>query len=75
MSDSNILTEKLSNIFNLDKEDENTFIGKALGDEAGTNHVYGGYPFAQSLIAAQRTVESQFVPHSLHSFFLLDGEF
>ena len=74
MSGGDIVGEKISKIFYLNKKDENTFVGKELGDEFGYNHVYGGYPFAQSMLAAQKTVGPQFIPHSLHSFFLVDGE-
>lgn len=36
--------------------------------------VYGGHVFAQSLVAAQRTVPAGFHPHSLHGYFILSGK-
>ena len=37
--------------------------------------VYGGQVAAQALVAGIRSVESEFVPHSFHSYFLLPGDY
>jgi len=47
------------------------------GSEEGRTpwgRVFGGQVLAQSLVAAQRTVESEMRVHSLHGYFLLAGE-
>ena len=62
---------KLSTILTLDKKDENTFVCSPDSYEDKEKHfVYGGFLFAQSLIAAQKTVGPGFLPHSLHAYFL-----
>ncbi|KAE9546764.1 hypothetical protein FO519_010024 [Halicephalobus sp. NKZ332] len=73
MTDHDIVIEELLKIFILDKEDENTFVANHLGDGTWlTKNVYGGCLFAQSLMAAQKTVGPEFLPHSLHSLFILN---
>lgn len=37
-----------------------------------SQNAYGGLLFAQSLLAAQKTVDDKFIPHALHSFFILN---
>jgi acyl-CoA thioesterase 8 len=39
----------------------------------GARGIYGGSVIAQSLLAAQLTVPSHFVPHSMHCYFVLSG--
>ncbi len=39
----------------------------------GWNRVFGGQVLAQSLVAAQRSVEGR-TPHSLHAYFILGGD-
>uniref|UniRef100_A0AC34R721 Acyl-CoA thioesterase n=1 Tax=Panagrolaimus sp. JU765 TaxID=591449 RepID=A0AC34R721_9BILA len=73
MSTQEIVTEELLKIFILDKEDDNTYVANHLGDGTWlTKNVYGGALFAQSLVAAQKTVGSEFLPHSIHSLFILN---
>ena len=76
MSTTEIVTEELLKIFILDEgKDENTFIANHLGDGTWiTKNVYGGALFAQSLVAAEKTVPKQFLPHSIHSLFILNGK-
>jgi acyl-CoA thioesterase II len=73
MSTKDIVTEELLKIFILDEEDKDTYIANHLGDGTWiTKNVYGGALFAQSLVAAEKTVEKQFLPHSIHSLFILN---
>ena len=75
MSEHDIVVEELLKIFILDREDDDTYVANHLGDGTWlTKNVYGGCLFAQSLVAAQKTVGSQFLPHSLHSLFILNGK-
>ena len=75
MSEHDIVAEKLLKIFVLDKEDDDTYVANHLGDGTWfSKNVYGGCLFAQSLVAAQKTVGSEFIPHILHSLFILNGK-
>jgi acyl-CoA thioesterase II len=43
------------------------------GPHGRAGNAYGGLLFAQSLQAAQMTVDStRFIPHSVHSFFIIN---
>ncbi|EGT56254.1 hypothetical protein CAEBREN_18715 [Caenorhabditis brenneri] len=42
------------------------------GRQAHTAAAYGGLIFSQALAAAEKTVEEQFKPHSMHSYFILN---
>ncbi|KAI1700658.1 thioesterase-like superfamily domain-containing protein [Ditylenchus destructor] len=44
----------------------------ARGSGVGEN-IYGGLLFAQAMLAAENTVDSQFEPHAIHAFFTLNG--
>ncbi|KAE9546180.1 hypothetical protein FO519_010608, partial [Halicephalobus sp. NKZ332] len=69
-----LVKNTLLNIFGLDKEDEDTFVARNLkGNVSGAKLIYGGFLFAQSLVAAQRTVGPEFLPHSMHSFFIFNA--
>lgn len=50
------------------------FRGKNLREGRFTPRTFGGQFVGQSLVAATRTVAPEFVPHSLHSYFLLPGD-
>ncbi|EDV25979.1 uncharacterized protein TRIADDRAFT_50197 [Trichoplax adhaerens] len=39
-----------------------------------TQRIYGGQVIGQALVAASKTVDEQFSPHSLHSYFLRHGD-
>ena len=51
---------------------EDIFIGPSQWMPHG--RVFGGQVLAQSLVAAERTVEGQRSPHSLHGYFLRAGD-
>jgi acyl-CoA thioesterase II len=46
----------------------------AQSPDNGWKRVFGGQVIAQSLVAAQRTVEASRTPHSLHAYFILGGD-
>jgi len=58
-------------ILDLEKIEENIFRGRS--PQAGWQRVFGGQVIGQSLVAASRTVEGR-QPHSLHAYFLLEGD-
>jgi acyl-CoA thioesterase-2 len=68
---SNAITELLK-ILDLEKIEENLFRGHS--PQVGWQRVFGGLVIAQALVAAERTVEGDAVPHSLHAYFLLGGD-
>ena len=43
--------------------------------DLGTGRVFGGQVFAQALVAARRTVEDGREAHSVHGYFLREGDF
>ena len=46
---------------------------RKLWQPVGARGIYGGSVISQSLLAAQLTVPSTFVPHSMHCYFVLSG--
>jgi acyl-CoA thioesterase-2 len=46
----------------------------AHSPDNGWARVFGGQVIAQSLVAAQHTVEASRAPHSLHAYFILGGD-
>jgi acyl-CoA thioesterase II len=46
----------------------------AHSPDNGWKRVFGGQVIAQSLVAAQRTIEASRTPHSLHAYFILGGD-
>ncbi len=68
---SKALANLIDNI-NLEKIEINIFRGVTLDSARG--HVYGGQVLAQAMNAAQRTVATPFVLHSLHAYFLRPGD-
>jgi acyl-CoA thioesterase-2 len=42
--------------------------------DIGTGRVYGGQALAQALVAARHTVEAEWPAHSLHGYFILEGD-
>jgi acyl-CoA thioesterase-2 len=58
----------------LDLEPIEHDIYRGLNRDIGTGRVFGGQVLAQSLVAAQRTVEAERVAHSLHGYFILPGD-
>jgi acyl-CoA thioesterase-2 len=68
---SKALATLIDNI-HLEKIEINLFRGVTLDSARG--HVYGGQVLAQAINAAQRTVASPLVLHSLHAYFLRPGD-
>ncbi|HWJ83671.1 MAG TPA: acyl-CoA thioesterase II [Nocardioides sp.] len=60
-------------LLDLEQLDVDLFRGKQ--PETVRQRVYGGQVAAQSLIAASRTIPDDFHVHSLHSYFLLPGDY
>ena len=72
MSESDA-TRQLVSLLDLEQLDTDLFRGKQ--PESVRQRVYGGQVAAQALIAATRTVSAEFHVHSLHSYFLLPGDY
>ncbi len=68
---SKALANLIDNI-HLEKIEINIFRGVTLDSARG--HVYAGQVLAQAINAAQRTVASPFILHSLHAYFLRPGD-
>ena len=62
---------ELIKLLDLEPAGPDRFIGQCA--QNGWSRVFGGQVIAQSLTAAQRTVEER-VPHSLHAYFILGGD-
>jgi acyl-CoA thioesterase-2 len=62
----------LLNILDLERIEVNIFRGYCPDEER--QRVFGGQVMAQSLVAAQRTVENGSLAHSLHGYFLRPGD-
>jgi acyl-CoA thioesterase-2 len=70
------VTSAVSDLLGLfDLEDLDTDLFRGSQPPSARTRVYGGQVAAQSLVAAMRTVEPGFVVHSLHSYFLLPGDY
>jgi len=63
--------EDLIAILTLEKKAENEFIG--ISKTIGGQNVFGGQVLAQALSAANKSIPSQRVLHSLHAYFLEAG--
>jgi len=66
-------TQELVALLDLERIDVNLFRGNQ--PDSVRARVYGGQVAAQALIAGTRTVDSDYVLHSLHSYFLLPGDY
>ncbi|MFC6343781.1 acyl-CoA thioesterase [Nocardioides hankookensis] len=66
-------TEELVDLLDLERLDGDLFRGKQ--PESARARVYGGQVAAQALMAGIRTVPTDFAVHSLHSYFLLGGDY
>ena len=64
--------KELVDLLDLEQIDLNLFRGRQ--PDTGRQRVFGGQVAAQALIAAVRTIEDDFLPHSMHSYFLLPGD-
>jgi acyl-CoA thioesterase-2 len=58
----------------LDLENIELNIYRGANRDIGTSRIYGGQALAQSLVAARRTVEEDWAAHSLHGYFILEGD-
>ncbi|HSJ12850.1 MAG TPA: acyl-CoA thioesterase II [Longimicrobiales bacterium] len=58
----------------LDLEPIEHDIYRGSNRDIGSGRVFGGQVLAQSLVAAQRTVEPERIAHSLHGYFILPGD-
>ena len=66
-------TQELVALLDLERIDGNLFRGSQ--PDSARARVYGGQVAAQALIAGTRTVEPDYLVHSLHSYFLLPGDY
>ncbi|GAB6984957.1 acyl-CoA thioesterase II [Nocardioides pyridinolyticus] len=66
-------TEELVDLLDLEELDTDLFRGRQ--PESVRARVFGGQVAAQALIAGVRTVDPKFAVHSLHSYFLLPGDY
>ena len=62
----------LLELLDLEELDVDLFRGRQA--DTDRQRVYGGQVAAQALIAGGRTVDQEYVAHSLHSYFLLPGD-
>jgi len=67
------VVEDLVDLLNLEYLDVDLFRGRQ--PDSTRQRVYGGQVAAQALVAATRTVDAEYHVHSLHSYFLLPGDY
>jgi acyl-CoA thioesterase-2 len=65
--------QELVDLLDLEYLDVDLYRGQQ--PESVRQRVYGGQVAAQAMVAAHRTVEEPFAVHSLHSYFLLPGDY
>jgi len=65
--------DQLVSLLDLQRIDGTTFQGASL--DIGTNRVYGGQVLGQALKAAQMTVGEGKIIHSMHAYFLREGDY
>jgi acyl-CoA thioesterase-2 len=73
MTDRGSTTQELVDLLDLEYLDVDLFRGRQ--PDSPRQRVYGGQVAAQALVAAARTVDEGFAVHSLHSYFLLPGDY
>ena len=66
-------TQELVDLLDLEELDTDLYRGKQPVTERA--RVYGGQVAAQALMAGTRTVDPAYAVHSLHSYFLLGGDY
>ena len=64
--------DELANLLDLERLEVDLYRGAQARTER--QRVFGGQVAAQAVVAATRSVESQYVLHSLHSYFLRPGD-
>ena len=72
-TDQTSAARELVSLLDLEYLDVDLFRGRQ--PESVRQRVYGGQVAAQALVAAARTVEEEYHVHSLHSYFLLPGDY
>src|SRR5271157_848727 len=63
--------DELVALFDLETSGPDRYVGHS--PDNGWKRVFGGQVLAQSLVAAERSVEGR-APHSLHAYFILGGD-
>lgn len=66
------IVNALLSLLELEKLEVNIYRGQ--NRDLGTRRVFGGQVFAQALVAARRTVEEDRNAHSVHGYFLREGD-
>lgn len=66
------ILKELVSLLDLERIEDNLFRGPSR--DIGTNRVYGGQVLGQAIKAAQYTVDAQRHIHSLHAYFLREGD-
>jgi acyl-CoA thioesterase-2 len=64
----------LPDVLALTRLDSDSFRAAGIATTYRRQALYGGQGMAQALLAAGATVETDYVPHSLHAYFLSSGE-
>ncbi|MGV0834645.1 acyl-CoA thioesterase II [Mycolicibacterium thermoresistibile] len=65
----------IEEILDLEQLEVNIYRGKVFSPESGfLQRTFGGHVAGQALVSAVRTVDPQFLVHSLHGYFLLAGD-
>ena len=62
----------LEDLFTLDSHGADTFVGR--GHPYPWGGLYGGHIVAQALVAATKTVDEGFIPHSVRAYFIRRGD-
>ena len=65
--------EKLISLMYVDQLDARTFEGSSI--DIGSGRVYGGQVLGQALKAAQSTVPKGKIVHSMHAYFMREGDY
>lgn len=66
------IVSELLTLLELEKLEVNIYRGQ--NRDLGTGRVFGGQVFAQALVAARRTVDEPREAHSMHGYFLREGD-
>ena len=68
----NYTVDDLLDLLDLEPIEFNIYRGR--NRDIGSGRVFGGQVLAQSLVAAQRTVDEERIAHSVHGYFILPGD-
>ncbi|MDH3680279.1 MAG: thioesterase family protein [Acidimicrobiia bacterium] len=68
---NNVAPTTFDGVLDLVRHGPDTWVGLSAGYSWG--RIYGGQVVAQALWAALQTVEGEFLPHSLHAYFIRGG--